>query len=485
MIDQLYPFQRKDVDKLQNKLACLIINDMGTGKTFEAIALDIAHREETQLLTGFKIKPELREPKTLVVAPLSVLGAWERTYRQLTDLKVKVINPKKRELFLKGEPADVYILHYDVLRLMPELQKVQWLHIIADECQRIQHRKSSQTKEFKKLKTVYKTAMSGTPYTTKIDKLWSVLNWIDPKPSTKGGFGSYHAFFKQYVPWFEDHDGYTKVMTREQAEADGPMTVVAFDKLEAKLQSRIAPFTVRHTKEEVTPELPEKYYTTHYIDLLPIQRRAYDQMHKHAVAWVGSNEDQMLMAPVVISQLVRLQQFAGAHATIILLPNNKKQVKLQLPSAKMDFALEMVQDAEDKQFVFFSQFSQVINLFAGVLSNVGISHSKLIGDTPHKLRGGIIDRFQAGDTRIFLSTIKAGGAGITLTSANTVVFFDRAWSPADNAQAEDRLHRIGQRSSVQVVDLVASQTIERDRTYNLKMGWEAIRRLLEPEKFSE
>ncbi|MEO6130899.1 MAG: SNF2-related protein, partial [Saprospiraceae bacterium] len=173
------------------------------------------------------------EGKTLVVAPLSVLSSWEDHFNKMApELKTRVINNKNkklRDLFLMVE-ADVYILHYDVLRLMPQLLEVQWLHIIADECHRIQSRKAQQTKALKKLKTRYKTGLSGTPVTNKTDKFWSILNWLYP---TK--WKAYWKFYNQFVEFEILYpEGYHKII--------GP-------KNEGILLEQIKPFYVRHLKK--------------------------------------------------------------------------------------------------------------------------------------------------------------------------------------------------------------------------------------------
>jgi SNF2 family DNA or RNA helicase len=454
---KLLPFQEADVKKLTNSGLpyALIMNDMGTGKTFEASAIDVSLKTS---------KP------TLVVAPLSVLSHWEDHFKLITP-NVRRIDPKKRELFLKQD-AEVYIMHWDALRLMPELAKVKWGHVIADECHRAQNKKAAQTIALKKLQAEFRTAMSGTPYTTTPDKLWSILNWLD-----KREYRAYGRFRKEFILWAEDRYGYVKILKPNEAEALGRGPEQRYK--EKKLQQRIAPFSVRHLKEEVTPDLPEKYYSTIQVELAPAQRRAYESMKKQMLSWIGEHEDQPLTSSIVVVQHQRMQQFADACMTM----RNGKAFMMH-PSAKIDAAIELIMDHPDEQFVFFSQFSQMINLFDNALAAKGISHSKLTGETPQKLRGGLVRRFQEGETRIFSSTIKAGGVGITLTSANKVAFFDRQHPPAANEQAEDRLHRIGQKNAVQVIDFMARDTIDRTRKDQLEISWAWFRRVLAPEHFS-
>jgi SNF2 family DNA or RNA helicase len=174
-----------------------------------------------------------------------------------------------------------------------------------------------------------------------------------------------------------------------------------------------------------------------------------------------------------------LQQFADAFAEIDE-PTGK--MILSEPSSKLDIIMDIL-DSTDQQVVIFSQFSQMIKLLAKRLEKAGISHGVYIGDTSAKNRAQIIEDFQAGDLRVFAGTISAGGVGITLTAASTVIFIDRSWSPSTNRQAEDRLHRIGQPNAVQVIDIRALHTLDAHRAQQIQQKWEWIKRLIgdEPE----
>jgi SNF2 family DNA or RNA helicase len=442
----LYEFQQEDVDKLVDVRNCLIANEMGTGKTYEAIALDAVRRKETKH----------ERPKTLVVAPLSVTSSWEDHFTDLTDLRVRRINPKARHKFLDDiNDADVFILHWEAMRLMPELRDIGWNHIIADECHRAKNRKAAQTKALKKLKSNYKTAMSGTPMVNRPDELWSILNWLYPTY-----FSSYWAFFKRYT------DSYKPPGQQ--------FTIVRGPKNEEDLLELMEDFYVRRRKKDVLKDLPDKYYTKRWVELSPQQRRDYNSMRKNMIAWVGANGDQALVAPVVISQLVRLQQFALASAEI----DEFGSVSLSDPSSKLDALMEDIDALGDEQIVVFTQFKQMTNLLEKRLTAAGIPYGLLTGDVPQGVREQNVKDFQAGKTKVFVSTIAAGGVGITLTAASTVAFLDRAWSPALNLQAEDRCHRIGQLEAVQVIDYMSRDTVDLGRHQKLEMKWDWIRRVL-------
>lgn len=192
------------------------------------------------------------------------------------------------------------------------------------------------------------------------------------------------------------------------------------------------------------------------------------------LAWVGANEDQPVMAPVSVAKMVRLEQFTAAYAEVDPITG---AVRLMDPSAKLDALMDLLDDTEG-QVVVFTKFKQMVPLIRSRLHHAHISHAILTGDTPQMLRGESVDNFQCGIQRVFVGTIAAGGVGITLTAADTVVFLDRDWSPAMNAQAEDRLHRQGQKNAVHVIDIIASDTVDRRKGESLQLKWSWIRKML-------
>jgi len=467
---QLFPFQSEDADFLEDRKSVLLAWEMGTGKTYAGIELDLRHRLEREL-SGFGKRP------TLVVAPLSTLrSTWETHFADLAPhLKVLIIDPKNRDAFtsaIKNQTADVFICHWEALRLLDNkiMTTTMFGHIVADEVHRAKSRKAQQTRALKKLRSQYRTGLSGTPVTNKPYDLWSILNWLYPQQ-----YRSFWRFYERYCDYeiLYPH-GYHKFL--------GP-------KNELELLQEISSFYRRHLKLEqccdhhpngVQPDLPEKYYSKMWVDLSSKQRVAYDQMRKDMIAWLETQDETVpLVAPVAIAQLVRLQQLSVAYASVSYESDGTTSiVELTEPSSKLDALMQILEDNEEEQIVIFSQFKKVINLAAVRLRGAKISFVTITGDVPADKRPIAIDKFQSGDARIFLGTIGAGGEGITLTAASTVIFLDRDWSPAKNAQAEDRLHRIGQKNAVHVIDIMSLDTVDlgKDQKLELKKDW--IRRIL-------
>lgn len=430
---------------------------MGLGKTVQAVALDTERRRKQPKIVKHK--------KTLVITYLAIIPAWIDHFKDWAPgLKIRAIDNRNREPFLqsiKREDADVYICHWQSLRLIvDEISRVNWFHVIADECHALQDRKSQQSKALKKLKTVYKTGLSGTPAFDKPDDLWSILNWLYPEH-----WSSYWKYYNNHI-LFTDYNGYRQIVGVANSRA---------------LQAEMAGFYIRRRKDEVMLDLPDKYNTRVEVDLHPKQKRAYESMRKDMLAWVGEMEDEPVPAPVVIAQLLRLQQFSDAFGQI---DRESGKMLLTDPSCKLDAVIQILESTVE-QVVIFSQYAQVIKLLQARLEKANISHGIYIGATPPEQREKIIRQFQDGQLKVFAGTIDAGGTGITLTAASTVIFIDRSWSHSKNRQAEDRLHRIGQKNAVQVIDIISRGTIDAKRKEEIDMKWSWIKQLLGEEDDEE
>ena len=468
-----YDFQEVGIEKLLPHRSVLNGDDMGLGKTIQAVELDKRRREKHNCW---------KTAQTLVVTPFSMMGTWERELKVWAPhLKVLVYDSKNRTGFVKalsakdsnGHPRyHVFVVHWKSLRFIrAELKAVNWFHIIADEVHNIKNRKALQTIYFKSLPTYYKSGFSGTWADNKPQDAWSILNWLWPM-----NYRSYNSFENHHI-----------IYRTEINHVTGKTYKVTMGVHDAHIiHDHIGPYYVRRKKEEVLKDLPDKYYTEVPVDLTPQQRKAYDQMKEDMLAWVGKHEDEPIAAPVVIAKLVRLQQFACAYGRIeevvkklrdciqcsplVCKGHAYRTLKLDEPSSKLDTAMELIGDT-DGQVVVFGQSKQVVNLLGRRLAKTNIPYGLLTGDTKMADREQLLVDFQSGRCKVFAGTISAGGVGITLTAASTVIFLDRAWSPSQNKQAEDRLHRIGQKNAVHVIDLVARDTVDAGRLQRISLKW--------------
>jgi len=448
---ELFDFQKYAVGFLIDKKSTLLGDDMGLGKTAQAIVLDQMRRAKQPNI--------VRHPKTLVITYIGIFQGWLDHYATWApELKVCVINNKDRRDFieaLEDDYYDVYIMHWQALRIIEEdLKEFKWFHIIADEVHALQNRKSKQSIALKKVRTVYKTGLSGTPAFDKPDDLWSILNWLYPD-----FWSSYWKYYDRHIIWV-DYNGYRTIVGVANAD---------------ELHKQMSSFYIRRRKEEVLLDLPDKYYTKRYVELSDKQKRAYESMRKDMLAWVGEHETEPIQAPIVIAQLIRLQQFSDAFG--IIDPEDNNKMLMTDPSTKLDEVIQIIKDTPE-QIVVFSQFSQMIELLGARLKKLGITYGLFIGKTPAKDRARIIEDFQAGQLQVFAGTIAAGGTGITLTAASTIIFIDRSWSHSNNMQAIDRLHRIGQKNAVHVIDIISRSTLDEKRHEEIELQWKAIKKLL-------
>lgn len=483
MTIELYEFQQEDVDLIRRQKAGLIGSEMGTGKTHCAIELDALWFEDIKAETGLTFP-------TLVVAPINTFQSWVDKYeKQMPGVDVYVIDRKNRPAFvraIKMKKADVYICHWEGLRLLiDDLQKVTFGTVIADEVHRASNRKAQATRALKKLKCHRKLAMSGTASGDKPENLWSILNWLWP------------SFYRSY--WkFRNFYCVEEMVTRGEAQY---RQITGVKNIEA-LQRQMAPWYVRHLKRERCCEhhpdgvmnwLPEKTYDTIWVDLSPTQRRVYNEMKKNMVAWVNEHEDTPLVASVVVAQMTRLSQIALAtpvvsEGTRSRFDRNTEEryeevftsVDLIAPSSKIDAVKELIQDHGDKKFVVFSSSKKACYLAQEEFRKAGITSEVLSGDTPDTQRRGMVEKFVNGDFQVFIAVIQAAAEGIDglQFATDTAIFLDRAWSTIKNQQAEDRLHRDGQKDTVQIIDVMARDTLDFGRKQKLDTKWSWIRMIL-------
>lgn len=430
---KLYDFQQGAVDKLFDVRSVLNADDMGLGKTVTTIVLDQERRKAWKYNTP---------PKTLIVCPLSVVSSWEDHLAdwspELSVFAIDNTQPEGFSLALSFGSYDVYIIHHQGMWRITSIANYPWFHLIIDECHVLQNPYSSLTEGAKKIPAFYKTGLSGTPGWHKPDDFWSVLNWLYPK-------------------FWDSYERY-----KEQCK-NGEISYI---------QQQIEPFTVRRKKEDILKDLPPIKMFELGVDLYDIQRRAYDDMVVQLKAWIGKNRDQQVVTPNALSKLIRLQQFALAYAEIV-----DDQVNLMLPSSKLDQAADLINKTTE-QVVVFSQFSRAINLLYKHLQNKGVSVGIYTGSVKKRERDDLVNRFQDGQVQVFAATNKAGGVGLNLTAASRVIRLDWDWVGALNKQGIDRVHRIGQTKPVKVVDLVASNTIDKVRLNKIDLNWKIIQSML-------
>jgi len=428
----LRPYQQTGFDWLSflydHQLGGVLADDMGLGKTLQAIAL-IAHARDSQRAEeGATRKP------FLVVAPTSVVSNWAtECARFAPELATAAITQTagKRGSSLQdvmGE-ADVVITSYTLFRLdFEEYNAQNWAGLLLDEAQFVKNHQSKAHVCARRLRTPFKLAITGTPMENNLMELWSLLSITAP-----GLFPSPSRFADYYrKPIETDSDG---------------------ERL-AQLRRRIRPFMLRRTKAQVASDLPEKQEQVLELDLHPRHRKVYD-MHlaRERQKVLGLIEDMNANRFEIFRSLTMLRQLS-LDASLY----DKKYDSV--PSTKLDALLELLEDtvAEGHRTLIFSQFTQYLGKARDRLDAAGISYSYLDGKTRNRAKA--ISDFKEGSSSVFLISLKAGGFGLNLTEADYVILLDPWWNPATEAQAVDRVHRIGQTKNVMVYRLVSKDTIE-------------------------
>jgi SWI/SNF-related matrix-associated actin-dependent regulator of chromatin subfamily A member 2/4 len=496
---ELKQFQIEDVVRIAKAGRGAVGSDMGSGKTHIAIELDNI---------WYTMEKRKGQPgPTLVIAPINTFSSWVDKYKwQSPETDVYVIDRKNRPAFIraiKQGKADVYIMHWDALRLLPELSKIRFNTVIADEAHRMANRKAQATVALKKIPTIHKLAMSGTLSGDQPQNLWSTLNWLWPKV-----YSSYWKFYNHHVVTGLDVTGTYRVLKGV--------------KNTGSLKKEMSPWFVRHLKKEqccehhpegVMSYLPDKAYDRIWVDLTTEQRRVYTQMKEQMVAWIGEHQNSPLVASVAVAQLTRLSQIALATPEIrvetkrrkvkrwvdadgkiikpsertasskqmdVMEPYEVQVVYLKLPSSKADVLIERLKDNPEKKFVVWSASKKMCYLLQKTLADHKVKAHVLSGDTPQGQRDNMLDNWKTDDYQVFIGVISAAGEGIDGLQhvTDTCFFMDRDWSTKANKQAEDRLHRPGQENNVQIIDIMAKDTVDLGRHTRLAEKWEWIKAIL-------
>lgn len=425
---ELRHYQRQGLAWMQllrvNGFNGILADDMGLGKTAQTIA-HILREEADGRLTA----------PCLVVVPTSLVPNWVNEAKRFApSLGVVVLHGLKRhERRDDIAEAQLVVTTYSVLaRDIEWMRTLHWHLIILDESQAIKNPEAKATRAVYELKANHRLCLSGTPVENNLTELWSQFAFLMP-----GLLGDRRSFHKRFRAPIEK---------RGDAQAA------------ASLSRRIRPFLLRRTKTEVATELPPKTEIIRRIELDPAQRDLYESirlsMHERvrdAIAAAGLARS----AITVLDALLKLRQ-ACCDPRLVKLPGAKDVHE----SAKLACLVDMLQEIteEGRRVLVFSQFTSMLDLIKEELVRHRIDYVELTGSTQD--RALPVERFQRGEVPVFLISLKAGGRGLNLTAADTVIHYDPWWNPAAEDQATDRAYRIGQDKPVFVYKLIAAGTVE-------------------------
>ncbi len=424
----LRPYQQTGLNWLQflreNAFGGILADDMGLGKTIQALSHLLLEKEQGRM-----------QLPSLIIAPTSLMHNWKTEAAKFTPLlKVLVLQGSDRKQnFSNIKEYDLILTTYPLLARDQEiLLKEAYYYLILDEAQFIKNTQTKATQIASQLQAQHKLCLSGTPMENHLGELFSLFHFISP-----GLLGNQKQFGKFFRTPIEKHG------SREQ---------------QLRLSKRVAPFLLRRVKEEVAKELPPKTEIIHKITLEKDQRDLYEtiriSMHekiKNVVQEKGLAKSQI----IILDALLKLRQVC-CDPRLVKLEAAKKVAS----SGKFEFLLNMLEELfkENRKILLFSSFTSMIALIEEVLQKRNIEYVKLTGETLNRQEA--IEAFQAGKVSLFLLSLKAGGTGLNLTAADTVIHYDPWWNPAAEKQATDRAHRIGQEKPVFVYKLITEATIE-------------------------
>jgi len=422
----LRPYQKQGVSWLRflsrNGLGGILADEMGLGKTVQALAF---------------LRP--LEGTSLVVCPSSLLFNWSREAQKFVpELKVlRVEGTARNELFPKIPDSDLVLTSYPLLRRdIDRYRRFEFAAIFLDEATHIKNPDTQNAQAAMALRGRHRFVLTGTPVENSVRDLWSIAEFVLP-----GYLGRRADFRERYE---------LPIGRGSQPERD-------------RLAKRIRPIMLRRLKQEVAKDLPDKIEQVSFCELSPDQGELYKRLREEGrrrIEELSDVKDQGRARIAALTALLRLRQVC---CDLRLLG-----VEAERPSGKIELLWELLEESIDggHRVLVFSQFVAMLKLISARLEEEGTPYCYLDGAT--KDRGTVVDRFQqSAEIPLFLVSLKAGGVGLNLSAADTVIHFDPWWNPAVETQATDRAHRIGQSRLVTAYKLICRNTVE-EKILNLQ-----------------
>lgn len=415
----------------------ILADDMGLGKTLQSIAFILSEKEKNH-------QSAIADSPALIVAPSSLIYNWKNECHKFApDLRVLVVRGDQQErhdILAKMSCADVIVTSYPLIRRDIEQYMERTFSVLfLDEAQAIKNDHTQTAQAVKKLKASRCFALSGTPIENRIEELWSIFQVVLPG-----------------------------LFTGKQAFKNLPQEKVA---------RMVKPFILRRMKKDVLKELPDKIESTQVSELNKEQKQLYigylekiQQETAEGLRTEGFQKQRMK----ILAGLTRLRQICCHPATFV---DNYTG-----SSSKLEQLLEIVEESMEsgRRLLIFSQFTGMLSIIRQALDPQNLDYFYLDGQTDLRERINMAERFNQGEKQIFLISLKAGGTGLNLTGADTVILFDLWWNPAVDEQAVDRAHRIGQKKVVHVIRLLTEGTIE-EKIYEMQQKKKAlIEKVIQP-----
>ena len=425
----LRPYQKQGVAWLQflreNGFGGILADEMGLGKTLQTLAF-----------LRFIRRQNPASPPMLIVCPTSLVFNWLAEVRKFTpELRAIAIHgPNRHAQFAELKTSDLVVTSYALIRRdFERYRELEFDTVVLDEAQHIKNRQTQNAQAVKAVKSKHRIVLTGTPLENSVLDLWSIFDFLMP-----GYLGTAKDFRERY-----------ELSIAKEKNSDA----------QARLARRLRPFLLRRLKQEVAADLPEKLEQVSFCELTDDQRSVYQQVieasRKEVLEAVGA-QSLAKSRMVVLTALLRLRQVC---CDLRLL--NLENVNPANASGKLDLFGELLEEVVDggHRVLVFSQFTSMLALLKDRLAEEKIKFCYLDGSTTN--RGAVVEEFQRNTAiPVFLISLKAGGVGLNLTGADTVIHFDPWWNPAVEHQATGRAHRIGQTKVVTSYKLITRDTVE-------------------------
>lgn len=410
----------------ENGFGGILADDMGLGKSLQVISFVLSEIEKAE---------ETENKRTLIVCPASLVYNWKSEIEKFApSLSVVMVtgNADDRAVSIQDSgKRDILITSYDLLRRdVVHYEDAEFFCQVIDEAQYIKNSGTQAAKAVKLINSRFRLALTGTPVENRLSELWSIFDYLMP------GFLYHYKRFKEQIEQPIVHDDNRQVLER--------------------LQKMIQPFVLRRLKKDVLKDLPDKVEENMYVQMQGEQQKLYDaHVTRMKLMLEGTSDDEFKNNKIqILAELTKLRQMCCDPSLLF------EQYKGG--SAKMEMCINLIKNAVSNghKILLFSQFTSMLENLEIHLKKEKISYYTLTGSTKKEKRTELVEAFNRDDTSVFCISLKAGGTGLNLTSADIVIHYDPWWNLAVQNQATDRAHRIGQRNIVNVYKLITKDTIE-------------------------
>lgn len=439
------------VSLYNNKLNGVLADEMGLGKTIQTISL-ITYLIETKQLDG----------PFLIIVPLSTLTNWTMEFEKWAPQVSKIVykgppnTRKQQQTRIRMEKFQVLLTTYEyIIKDRPVLSKIKWIHMIIDEGHRMKNAQSKLSSTLSQYySTRYRLILTGTPLQNNLTELWAILNFVLPNIFKSA---------KSFDEWFNTPFANTGGQDRMELTEEEQLLVIR------RLHKVLRPFLLRRLKKDVEKDLPDKQERVIKCRFSALQTKLYMQLMTHNKLAVADGKGGKTNMRGLSNMLMQLRKLCN-HPYVFepvedqMNPGRGTNDSIWRTAGKFELLDRVLPKfkATGHRVLMFFQMTQIMNIMEDFLRLRGISYLRLDGATKAEERSDLLKLFNEPNSPYFcfLLSTRAGGLGLNLQTADTVIIYDSDWNPHQDLQAQDRAHRIGQKNEVRILRLISSNSVE-------------------------